>query len=87
MTTTVAGIEGVRVTQAPPHSMNGDSPQLGVVIAPASGPQDEDETVFEDGIAVFVERDLAPLLSDKRLDVLPAGQHQIVFVLSEQSEP
>jgi Fe-S cluster assembly iron-binding protein IscA len=84
MIDSVTGVEGIRVTHGSPSSTNGDIPNLTVVIAPAAGPLDEDQTLVKDGVAVFVDPDIAPLLVDKRLDVVPTGDDQVRFTLTEQ---
>jgi Fe-S cluster assembly iron-binding protein IscA len=84
MTDTVAGINGVRVGLSPVESSNGDIPSATIVIAPASGPVGDDQTVHDDGVVVFVDPEVAPLIDDKRLEVTPAGVDQVRFALTEQ---
>jgi Fe-S cluster assembly iron-binding protein IscA len=55
------------------------------VIAPAEGPLDQDETIVDDGVAVFVDPTLAPLLEDKLLDIVPAGSEEVQFTLIDRS--
>jgi Fe-S cluster assembly iron-binding protein IscA len=83
----VAAIKGIRLGRGPSASENGASPLTNVVIAPAAGPLDEDETIEEDGIVVFVDRDIAPLLEDKLLDLVPAGSEQVQFMITDRAEP
>jgi Fe-S cluster assembly iron-binding protein IscA len=80
----VSGIEGIRVAQAPSESQNGSAPQVAIAITPAPGPLDEDQTLMEDGINVFVDPDIAPLLDDKLLDLVSAGEDEVQFTLTEQ---
>ena len=87
MIDTLSGISGVRVALGPSESMNGTGPQLGVIIAPAPGPVGEDRTLVEDGIRVFVDPELAPLLDDKILDLVPAGADRVRFTLTARSQP
>jgi Fe-S cluster assembly iron-binding protein IscA len=87
MVDTLDAVAGVRVAMGPSESTNGTAPQLKVTIAPAAGPMEDDETIDEDGIAVFVDPDIAPLLDDKLLDLEPAGPERMQFRLTEQSEP
>jgi Fe-S cluster assembly iron-binding protein IscA len=85
MVDTVGSIEGIRVGLGPSRSTNGASPVVSVVIEPAAGPLDEDETIVEDGIAVFVDPEVAPLLEDKLLDLAPSGSERVQFTLTERS--
>jgi Fe-S cluster assembly iron-binding protein IscA len=82
----VAAVNGIRVAQGPSQSTNGDAPQLHVTIAPAAGPLEEDEMIVEDGIAVFVDPDIAPMLDDKLLDLIPVGSEQVQFTLTDQQQ-
>ena len=86
MVDNVAAIEGIRVKLCPSESANGAGPQMSMMIAPAAGPVDEDETIVEDGIAVFVDPGIAPLLVDKLLDLVPAGSEQVRFTLTDRSQ-
>lgn len=65
----ISGAEGMRVALGPSDSPNGSVPSAGVIIAPASGPVEDDETVQHGGVAVFVDSAVAPLVEDKVLDV------------------
>jgi hypothetical protein len=87
MTCAVPGVEGVRIAQAPAASSNGSAPQICVVVAPAAGPLDDDRTLMEDGVAVFVDCAIAAMLDDKRLEVVPAGADQLQFTLTDQQLP
>lgn len=84
MIDTLAGIEGIRVTLGPSDSPNGNAASAGVIIAPAAGPIGDDKTLLDDGITVFVDPDVAPLLEDKLLDVTPTGADQLRFTLTDQ---
>jgi Fe-S cluster assembly iron-binding protein IscA len=78
------GIEGIRVALGPSDSPNGNGPSVGVVIAPARGPTGGDQTVNQDGVAVFVDPEAAPLVEDKVLDVAPAGPDRIQLTFIDQ---
>jgi hypothetical protein len=84
MTDTSTGIEGVRVTQSAPDSPNGDTPRVGVLIAPAACPMGGDRTLQQDGVVVFIDPDIAPLLDGKVLDVASIGADQVRFTLAER---
>jgi len=60
-------------------------PQIRVVVAPASRPDHDDRTLLESGVAVFVDSAIAPMLDDKRLEVVPAGADQVQFTLTDQT--
>ena len=79
-------IRGIRVMLGPTESSNGDGPSGGVIIAPAGGPTAEDETVEEDGAAVFIEPEAVPWVEDKILDVDLSGGEQLQFTLIDQTE-
>jgi Fe-S cluster assembly iron-binding protein IscA len=79
-------IQGIRVMLDPSGSSNGHGPSAGVIIAPASGPMDEDETVEQSGASVFVEAEAIPWVEDKILDVAPAGIDRLQFTLIDQSD-
>src|SRR3954451_12336110 len=49
----------------------------------ATGPDDSDEVVEEDGAAVFLDSNVAPLLEDKLLDAKIEGE-SVSFALVEQ---
>jgi iron-sulfur cluster assembly protein len=49
----------------------------------ATGPDDSDEVVEEDGATVFLESNVAPLLRDKVLDAKIEGE-SVSFALVEQ---
>lgn len=87
MVDNVRPIEGIRVALGPSQSTNGAAPEVSVVIAPAAGPLDEDEAIVEDGITVFVAPDIAPLLEDKLLDLVPAGPERVQFTLTDRLSP
>jgi Fe-S cluster assembly iron-binding protein IscA len=87
MVDNVTAIEGVRVALLPSESTNGAAPQVNLMIAPAAGPLENDETIVEDGVAVFVDPDIAPLLEDKLLDLIPVGAEQVRITLTERSQP
>jgi Fe-S cluster assembly iron-binding protein IscA len=78
------GVEGIRVTLEPSDSPNGNSPSVGVMIAPAHGPSEGDRTVRRAGVAVFVAAEAAALLEDKVLDVASAGADQVRLTLNDQ---
>ena len=79
-------IQGIRVMLGPAGSSNGHGPSGGVIIAPASGPMDEDETVEQGGAAVFIDPEAAPWVEDKILDVAISGSDQLQFRLVDQME-
>lgn len=82
----VSEIEGIRVALGPSESTNGTAPHVSVLIAPASGPLEEDDTIVEDGIAVFIDPEVAPLLDDKLLDLALVGAGQAEFTITEQPQ-
>src|SRR5437016_5648174 len=84
MTQTVAGVEGVRIAQAPVDSSNRSAPQFKVAASPAAGPLGEDQTLLQRGAAVFVDPAIAPVLDDKRLEVAPAAADWLQFTLTDQ---
>ncbi|MFL5823451.1 MAG: hypothetical protein ACJ764_08430 [Solirubrobacteraceae bacterium] len=86
MTEPTGRIQGVRVMLGPAGSSNGHGPSAGVIIAPASGPDGEDETVEQEGAAVFIDPEAVPWVEDKVLDVDLAGGDQLQFTLIEQTE-
>ena len=80
----LSGVEGMRVTRGATDSPNGSAPSVGVMIAPASGPSGDDETVQQGGVAVFVDPEVAALVEDKVLDVEPADD-QLRFTFTDQT--
>jgi Fe-S cluster assembly iron-binding protein IscA len=79
-------IQGIRVMLGPAGSSNGHGPSAGVIIAPASGPVEEDETVEDGGAAVFIDPEAVPWVEDKILDVAVSGADQLQFTLIDQTE-
>jgi len=68
ITRAVPGSAGVRITTMPQASTNGSGPVAVFDFYPAPEPGDEDEVVEEQGVQVFLEPDVVPLLEDKLLD-------------------
>jgi Fe-S cluster assembly iron-binding protein IscA len=86
MTEPLDRVHGIRVMLGPAGSSNGHGPSTGVIITPASGPVDEDETVEEGGAAVFIDPEAVPWVEDKILDVAVSGADQLQFTLIDQTE-
>jgi hypothetical protein len=84
ITDTVPGVEGIRFTLDRSASSNGDGPSGKLVIGLASGPADGERTLKRDGVVVFAEYEVVPLLDDKVLDVTAAGAGNFRFTLAEQ---
>ncbi|WP_181774844.1 iron-sulfur cluster biosynthesis protein [Amycolatopsis pittospori] len=68
------------------HSLEGDSPQLAVSVAPQ--PENGDQVLgAEDGPKVFLEPDAAALLDDKVLDVQQDETGEVAFAVLPQAHP
>ena len=68
ITDSVPGSCGVRITTLPQASTNGHGPVAVFDFYPTPQPADGDEIVEEQGVQVFLEPDVVPLLDDKLLD-------------------
>lgn len=68
ITRAVPGSAGVRIATMPQASTNGSGPVAVFDFYPAPEPGDEDQVVEEQGVQVFLEPDVVPLLDDKLLD-------------------
>jgi Fe-S cluster assembly iron-binding protein IscA len=68
ITRAVPGSAGVRITTLPQTSTNGGGPVAVFDFYPTPEPGDEDEIVEEQGVQVFLEPEVVPLLDDKLLD-------------------
>jgi iron-sulfur cluster assembly protein len=53
----------------------------------AAQPEAQDEVVSESGANVFLEPNVAPILSDKVLDAQMDQEGKVRFVLGQQQEP
>jgi Fe-S cluster assembly iron-binding protein IscA len=58
----------VRISTLHEASTNGNGPTTIYDFYPAEGPEDRDEVVEEQGVQVFLEPEVVPLLDDKLLD-------------------
>jgi Fe-S cluster assembly iron-binding protein IscA len=68
ITRSVPGSAGVRITTLPQASTNGSGPVAVFDFYPAPEPGEDDAVVEEQGVQVFLEPEVVPLLEDKRLD-------------------
>ena len=68
ITRAVPGSAGVRITTLPQASTNGSGPVAVFDFYPTPEPGDDDQIVEEQGVQVFLEREVVPLLDDKLLD-------------------
>ena len=68
ITRSVPGSAGVRITTLPQASTNGSGPVAVFDFYPTPEPGDNDEVVEEQGVQVFLEPEVVPLLDDKLLD-------------------
>ena len=68
ITRAVPGSAGVRITTLPQASTNGSGPVAVFDFYPTPEPGDEDEILEEQGVQVFLEPEVIPLLDDKLLD-------------------
>jgi Fe-S cluster assembly iron-binding protein IscA len=68
ITRSVPGSAGVRITTLPQASTNGSGPVAVFDFYPTPEPGDGDEIVEEQGVQVFLEQEVVPLLDDKLLD-------------------
>jgi Fe-S cluster assembly iron-binding protein IscA len=68
ITRSVPGSAGVRIATLPQASTNGSGPVAVFDFYPTPEPGDEDEIVNEQGVQVFLEPEVVPLLDDKLLD-------------------
>ena len=68
ITRAVPGSAGVRIATLPQASTNGSGPVAVSDFYPTPEPGDEDEIVEVQGVQVFLEPEVVPLLDDKLLD-------------------
>jgi Fe-S cluster assembly iron-binding protein IscA len=68
ITRAVPGSAGVRISTMPQASTNGSGPVAVFDFYPTPEPGDEDQVVEEQGVQVFLEPEVIPLLEDKLLD-------------------
>ena len=68
ITESVPGSAGVRITALPNASTNGSGPIAVFDFYPAEEPGAGDQVVEDQGVQVFLEPEVVPLLDDKLLD-------------------
>jgi iron-sulfur cluster assembly protein len=84
ITHSVPGSAGVRITTLPQASTNGHGPVAVFDFYPAPEPNEGDAVVEENGVQVFLEPDVVPLLEDKMLDAELDGD-EVRFMVEPSS--